>query len=245
MSSFANNVAAAYNQALSANSQATLQLTPDDITWNHDIFNEIMTRNQQNKNWMVKMIQAIKLTEAMAVLKKKAEDMVNLANNINSTTTDLEAKAIITRTHNRISIAEQFHEISETLRATIHDILPQRFHAIQCDLIRELSYCQGNSNPQVDQHINRVQESFANMNYFAHPPMIFCTKKRDNDDVIMMPPTVPNLPIFIPSPIAKTQDSTSSSSSQPGTRVKVESPTPQQSDDLQFKVDRLAQYLKT
>ena len=79
------------------------------------------------------MIQIIKLTEAMAVLEKKAEDMVNLANNINSTTADLEAKAIITGVHNCISIAEQFHEISETLCTTIHDILPQRFHAIQCD----------------------------------------------------------------------------------------------------------------
>ena len=93
------------------------------------------------------MIQIIKLTKAMAILERKAEDMVNLANNINLTTADLEAKAIITRAHNHISIAEQFHEISKTLHTTIHDILPQRFHAIQCDLIQELSYCQGNSNP--------------------------------------------------------------------------------------------------
>jgi len=135
MSSFANNIAAAYNQASLANNQSSLQLTPDDITWNCDIFNEIMTHNQQTKNWTSKMIQIIKLTKAMAVLKKKAEDMVNLANNINSTTADLKAKAIITGVHNHISIAEQFHEISETLRTTIHDILPQRFHAIQCDLI--------------------------------------------------------------------------------------------------------------
>ena len=71
------------------------------------------------------MIQIIKLTEAMAILEKKAENMVNLANNINSTTADLEAKASITGVHNRISIAEQFHEISETLYTTIHDILPQ------------------------------------------------------------------------------------------------------------------------
>ena len=124
------------------------------------------------------MIQVIKLTEAMAILEKKAEDMVNLANNINSTIADLEAKAIITGAHNHTCLAKQFHEISETLRATIHDILPQRFHAIQCDLIRKLSHCQGNGNPQVDQHINRVQESFANTNYFAYPPMIPCTKKR-------------------------------------------------------------------
>ena len=150
--------------------------------------------------------------------------MVNLANNINSTTTDLEAKAIITGVHNHISIAEQFHEISEMLCTTIHDILSQRFHAIQCDLIRELSYCQENGNPQVNQHINRVQESFANTNYFAHPPMIPHTKKRDNDNVVMMSPTVSNSPIFIPPPIAKTQDSSSSNSSQ--SRV-IYSPTKQ------------------
>jgi len=66
----------------------------------------------------------------MAILKKKAKDMINLTNNINSTTADLEAKAIITGVHNCISIAEQFHEISKTLCTTIYDILPQRFHAI-------------------------------------------------------------------------------------------------------------------
>ena len=42
------------------------------------------------------MIQIIKLTEAIAVLETKAEDLVNLANNINSTIADLEAKTIIT-----------------------------------------------------------------------------------------------------------------------------------------------------
>ena len=87
------------------------------------------------------MIQIIKLTEAMAVLETKAEDLVNLANNINSTIADLEAKTIITGVYNCISIAEQSHEISETLHTTIHDILPKRFHTIQYNLIQELSYC--------------------------------------------------------------------------------------------------------
>jgi len=227
MSFTATNIAAAYNQAAFANNQSQLQLTPDDITWNRDIFNKMMIRNQNTKNWTSKMIQIIKLMEAMAVLETKAEDLVNLANNINSTTADLEAKTIITDVHNRISIAEQFHEISETLCTTIYDILPQRFHTIQCDLIRELSYCQGNDNPQVDQHINRVQESFANTNRFSHPPMIPHTGKQDNDDVIMMPSTIPNSPILIPTPITRTQESSSSNASQQRTMIKIESPTPQ------------------
>jgi len=171
MSSFVVNVAT-YNQIPFANNQASLQLTPEDITWNQEILNKILTCNQQNKNWANKMIQTIELIKAMAVLEKKAEDMVNLTNNINSTIADLEAKTIIIGVHNCINIAEQFHEISRTLRTTIHDILPQRFHAIQCDLVRELNYCQGNGNPQFDQHINKIQESFANTNCFAHPPMI-------------------------------------------------------------------------
>ena len=75
------------------------------------------------------MIQIIKLTEAMAVLKKKAEDIVNLTNNINSTTTDLEARAIITGAHNCISIAKQFHEISKMLHTTIH-IINCSFHQV-------------------------------------------------------------------------------------------------------------------
>ena len=50
MSSTATNIAAAYNQAAFANNQSSLQLTPDDITWNRDIFNEIMIHNQNAKN---------------------------------------------------------------------------------------------------------------------------------------------------------------------------------------------------
>jgi len=78
----------------------------DYFTWNQDIFNEIMICNQNTKNWTSKIIQIIQLTKAITVLKKKAEDMVNLANNINSTIVDLEAKAIITGVHNCTSIAE-------------------------------------------------------------------------------------------------------------------------------------------
>ena len=95
----------------------------------------MMIHNQNTKNWTSKMIQIIKLTEAMVVLETKAEDLVNLVNNINSTTADLEAKTIITGVYNRISIAEQFYKISETLHTTIYDILPQRFHTIQCNFI--------------------------------------------------------------------------------------------------------------
>ena len=72
MSSTATNIAAAYNQAAFANNQSQLQLTPDDITWNRDIFNKMMICNQNTKNWTSKMIQIIKLTEAMAVLETKA-----------------------------------------------------------------------------------------------------------------------------------------------------------------------------
>jgi len=149
------------------------------------------------------MIQIIKLTETMAILETKTEDLVNLTNNINSTTADLEAKTIIMGVHDCISITEQFHKISEKLCTTIHDILLQRFHTIQCDLIQELFYCQGNNNLQVDQHINRIQELFTNTNCFAHPPMISHTRKQDNGNIVIMSPTVPNLPIFIPSPITR------------------------------------------
>jgi len=213
MSSITTNIAAAYNQASFTNNQSLLQLTSNNIIWNYDIFNEMIIHNQNTKNWTSKIIQIIKLTETMAILETKTEDLINLTNNINSTTADLEAKTIIMGVHNCISITEQFHKIYKKLCTTIHDILLQRFHTIQCDLIQELSYCQGNNNLQVDQHINRVQELFTNTNRFAHPPMISYTRKQDNDNIVMMSPTVPNLPIFIPSSITRVQDSSLSDSS--------------------------------
>jgi len=35
----------------------------------------------------------------------------------------------------------------------LHDALPQQFHSIQCNLVNELTTCQGQGYPTIDNHI--------------------------------------------------------------------------------------------
>ena len=54
-----------------------------------------------------------------------------------------------------------------------------------------------------------------------------------------------NSPVFIPPPIPRTQNLSLFNSSQERTMIKVKSPISHRDDNLQFKVDHLAHFLKT
>jgi len=77
--------------------------------------------------------------EAMAELKEKAEQLVRIADIINNTMAD--TSTLLVGEGYRTDIATQFYEVAETLRLILHNILPQQFHSIQCNLVNELTTC--------------------------------------------------------------------------------------------------------
>ena len=107
------------------------------------------------------IIQAI---EAMAGLKEKAEELIRMADIINNTMADAETSTLLAGEGYHIDIATQFYKVAETLRLILHDALPQRFHSIQCNLVNELTTCQGQGHPTIDNHIRGLQESFTHTN---------------------------------------------------------------------------------
>jgi len=64
-------------------------------------------------------------------------------------------------------IVIQFYKVAEMLRLILHNALPQQFHNIQCNLVNELTTCQGQGHPAIDNHIQGLQESFADTNCFS------------------------------------------------------------------------------
>jgi len=86
------------------------------------------------------IIQAI---EAMAGLEEKAKELIRIADIINNTMADTETGTLLAREGYRMDIATQFYEVAETLRLILYDALPQQFHSIQCNLVNELTTCQG------------------------------------------------------------------------------------------------------
>jgi len=58
------------------------------------------------------------------------------------------------------------------LRLILHDILPQRFYSIQCNLVNKLTTYQGQGQSAINNHIQGLQESFAHTNQFPSIPKV-------------------------------------------------------------------------
>jgi len=86
------------------------------------------------------IIQAI---EVIAGLEEKAEELVRMADIINNTMADAETGTLLAGEGYHMDIATQFYKVAKTLRLILHDTLPQQFHSIQCNLVNELTTCQG------------------------------------------------------------------------------------------------------
>ena len=140
---------------------------------------------------MDRIIQAIK---AMAGLKEKAEELVRMADIINNTIADAETGTLLTGEGYHTDIATQFYEVAETLRLILHDALLQRFYSIQCNLVNELTTCQGQGQSAIDNHIQGLQESFAYTNQFPSIPKVIPRippkENKTEEEVILICPSL-------------------------------------------------------
>jgi len=66
---------------------------------------------------------------------------------------DAETGILLTGERYCTDIATQFYKVAETLKLILYNALPQRFHSIQYNLVNELTTCQGQGHPTIDNHI--------------------------------------------------------------------------------------------
>jgi len=153
MSSFTNTVTNASTTAAS-------------LIWNQETYNKIIYHNNRTKDWASKIDRIIQAIEAIVELKEKAKELVRMANIINNAMADVETDTLLTGERYHTDIATQFYEVAETLKLILHNVLPQRFHSIQYNLVNKLTTCQGQGHPAIDNHIQGLQELFAHTNQF-------------------------------------------------------------------------------
>jgi len=152
------------------NTATNTSTTATSLTWNQETYNKIIHYNNKTKDWASKIDYIIQAIEAMAELKEKAEQLVRIADIINNTMAD--TSTLLVGEGYRTDIATQFYEVAETLRLILHNILPQQFHSIQCNLVNELTTCQGHRHLVIDNHIQGLQKSFAHTNQFISFPQV-------------------------------------------------------------------------
>jgi len=154
------------NMSSFTNAATNASTTVASLTWNQETYNKIIRCNNRSKDWASKMDYIIQAIEAMAGLEEKAEELVRMADIINNTMADAETGTLLAGEGYRMDIAIQFYEVAKTLRLILHNALPQQFHSIQCNLVNELTICQGQGHPAIDNHIQGLQKSFAHTNQF-------------------------------------------------------------------------------
>jgi len=135
------------------NAATNTSTTAASLTWNQETYNKIIYHNNKTKDWARKIDRIIQAIEAMAELKEKAEELVRIADIINNTMADAETGTLLAGEEYHMDIATQFYKVVEILRLILHDALPQQFHSIQCNLVNELTICQGQGHPAIDNHI--------------------------------------------------------------------------------------------
>ena len=181
------------NMSSFTNAATNASTTAASLTWNQETYNKIICCNNKTKDWASKMDCIIQAIEAMAELEEKVEELIRMADIINNTIADTETGILLAGEGYRTDIATQFYEVVETLRLILHDALPQQFHNIQCNLVNELTTCQGQGHPAIDNHIRGLQESFANTNRFTSLPQVKPTvpprenKEEEEEDILICP----------------------------------------------------------
>jgi len=154
------------------NTATNASTTAASLTWNQETYNKIICYNNKTKDWASKMDHIIQVIKAMAELKEKAEELVRMADIINNTMADTETGTLLAGEGYHTDIATQFYEVVETLKLILHNVLPQRFHSIQCNLVNELTTCQGQGQSAINNHIQGLQELFAHTNQFPSIPKV-------------------------------------------------------------------------
>jgi len=135
------------------NAATNASTTAISLTWNQETYNKIICCNNKTKDWTSKIDCIIQAIEAIAGLEEKAKELVRMANIINNTMADTETGTLLAGEGYHTDITIQFYEVVETLRLILHDALPQQFHSIQCNLVNELTTCQGHGQLVINNHI--------------------------------------------------------------------------------------------
>jgi len=177
------------------NAATNASTTATSLTWNQEIYNKIICRNNKTKDWTSKMDCIIQAIEAMAGLEEKAEKLVRMADIINNTMADTETGTLLAGEEYHTDITTQFYKVAEILRLILYDTLSQQFHSIQYNLVNELTICQGHGHLVINNHIQELQELFAHINQFTLLPqvklIVFLKENKEEEKVILICPSPP------------------------------------------------------
>jgi len=140
---------------------------------------QVMKRERED--WMRGYHKTLKGIEAMIDVQRMLKDMKKIAEEVNTTVTEMEGTILMASVNNQTMNVTNITQISEDLRYLIQSDMDDRAFQIQWMLADELDRYKGKNNKYVNDNIKEIQEIYMNEEQ-KEKGMI------ENDEVILIRP---------------------------------------------------------
>ena len=115
---------------------------------------------REREDWTRGYHKTLKGIEAMIDVQRMLKDMKKIAEETNTTITEMERTILMASINNRTMNATNITQISEDLRYLIQSDMDDRAFQIQWMLADELDHYKGKNNQYVDNNIKEIQEIY-------------------------------------------------------------------------------------
>ena len=119
---------------------------------------QVMKRERED--WSRLYHKTLKGLETMIDIQRMMKDIKKLAEEVNTTITEMEGTVLTASINNRVMNVTNITQISEDLRYLVQSDMDERAFQIQRMLADELDHYKGRGNDYVDMNIKEIQELY-------------------------------------------------------------------------------------
>ena len=123
---------------------------------------QALVMKREREDWTRLYHKTLKGLETMIDVQRMVKDMKKLAQEANTTLTEIEGTILMASTNNRTINATNLTQISEDLRYLVQSDMDERAFQIQRMLADELDQYKGKDNKYVEDNIKEIQELYMN-----------------------------------------------------------------------------------
>ena len=123
---------------------------------------QALVMKREREDWTRLYHKTLKGLETMIDVQRMVKDMKKLAQEANTTLTEIEGTILMASTNNRTINATNLTQISEDLRYLVQSDMDKRAFQIQRMLADELDQYKGKDNKYVEDNIKEIQELYMN-----------------------------------------------------------------------------------
>ena len=123
---------------------------------------QALVMKREREDWTRLYHKTLKGLEMMIDIQRMVKDMKKLAQEANTTLTEIEGTILMASTNNRTINATNLTQISEDLRYLVQSDMDERAFQIQRMLADELDQYKGKDNKYVEDNIKEIQKLYMN-----------------------------------------------------------------------------------